>query len=152
MSEYFEVKLNNKDITETLERYVKAISDIKPAFRIARRHILNAIEDNFETEGQSSGEKFKDWSEKYAKQRTKKGRGEGKILQLEGHLKNSLSSKITRDELIVGTNKEYAAAHQFGYAPRNLDARPFMRISDQVKQDIMNDIAYDMAKRNSGRT
>jgi len=51
---------------------------------------------------------------------------------LTGRLRTSISVKSTEkvgDAYItkIGTNVEYAAAHEFGYPPHNLRARPFMR-------------------------
>lgn len=152
MKKYFEAKLNNKEVTDTLERYAKEVGDLKPALRIARRALLNAIDENFETEGESSGDKFEGWSDAYTEWREKHKHGDGKIMNLEGDLRKSMSSKITRNELIIGTAKEYAAAHNFGYAPRNLKQREIMRISEEVKENILNDIAYDLAKRIASRT
>lgn len=151
-NKYFESKLNNKEVTDTLTRYAKEIGDLNPALRIARRKLLNAIDQNFETEGESSGEKFKEWSDGYKSWREKKGKTESKILHFDGNLRKDISSKITRNELIIGTSKEYAAAHNFGYAPRNLDQREFMRISEETKNELLGDIAYDLAKRIASRT
>ena len=147
MAKYFEVEFNAEEITDALNHVLKETKNLEPAFKIARKALLDAIDENFETEGASSGERFKDWSEKYAKYRAKKKKGEGKILQYEGYLRKSISSKITRKELIIGSDKEYAAAHQFGYAPRNLDARPFMRITNEVKKEIAKNIMSDLRKR-----
>lgn len=151
-NKYFEAKLNNKEVTDTLKRYAKEVGDLNPALRIARRMLLNAIDENFETEGLASGEKFKEWSESYKAFREKRGKTESKILHFDGNLRKSLSSKITRNELIIGTPKEYAAAHNFGYAPRNLPQREFMRISEEVKNEMLGEIAYDLAKRIASRT
>lgn len=151
-SKYFEAKLNSKEVTDALERYAKEVGDLKPALRISRRLLLNAIDENFETEGESSGKKFEGWSDTYAEWRKEHKHGDGKILNLEGILRKSMSSKITREELIIGTAEEYAAAHNFGYAPRNLDQREFMRISEDVKENILGEIAYDLAKRIASRT
>lgn len=149
---YFEAKLNNKEVTATLNRYAKEIGDLKPALRISRRMLLNAIDQNFETEGESSGEKYKEWSKPYKAFREKKGKTESKILHFDGTLRKSMTSKITRNELIIGTPEEYAAAQNFGYAPRNLDQREFMRISEEVKENILGEISYDLAKRIASRT
>ena len=120
MSKSFETELNSKEITDALNHVLKETKNLEPAFKIARKALMDAIDENFETEGASSGERFKEWSDKYAKTRAKKKKGEGKILQLEGLLRKSISSKITRNELVIGSDKEYASAHQFGYAPQTL--------------------------------
>lgn len=53
--------------------------------------------------------------------------------------------------LFVGTAKEYAAAHNFGYAPRNILQREFMRLDDWAKEQIAGDIAYGLTKRIANR-
>ena len=147
MTKPFSFELNSKDITKALNKAAKETGNLEAAFKIARQKLLYAIDENFETEGQFSGERFREWSDDYAKYRSKKGRGQGKILQLEGYLRKSLTSKISRYELIIGTNKEYAAAQNFGYAPNNLEARPFMRISDTTRKEIAGAIEKDLMKR-----
>lgn len=152
MAKYFEAKLNSKEVTDTLKLYAKEVGDLSPALRISRRMLLNAIDQNFETEGTSSGEKFKGWSDGYKAWRKKKGKTDSKILHFDGNLRKSISSKITREELIIGTPMEYAAAHNFGYAPHNLPQREFMRISEETKNELLGEIAYDLAKRIASRT
>ena len=147
MYKYFESSMNSKEVTDTLNRFAKEVGDLKPALRLARRMILNAIDENFETEGESSGEKFKEWSEGYKKWRKKKGRVDSKILSLDGNLRKSMTSRITREELVIGTANEYAAAQNFGYEPRNLPQREFMRLSEDFKTELLGEISYDLAKR-----
>lgn len=147
MAKYFETEINSGEITAALNKAAKEIKNLEPAFKIARKRLLSEIDENFKTEGVSSGERFKEWSEKYTKYRTKKKKAKGKILQFEGYLRKSITSKITRKELIIGSAKEYAAAHQFGFPPRNLEARPFMRITDEAKKEIAKGIIQDLRGR-----
>lgn len=144
---HFEVKMNDKEIQNKLLEYSKTAGDLKPALRIARRILLNAINDNFESEGVASGEKWDEWSDGYYKVREKLGKADGKILQLSGDLVRSINSRITNDSLIIGTAKEYAAAQNFGYSPRNLHSREFMKINDWTKEKILGEVSYDLMKR-----
>ena len=44
--------------------------------------------------------------------------------------------EMTGTSLEWGTNLNYAAVHQYGYPPRNIPARPFLGINDQMSNDI----------------
>jgi len=77
--------------------------------------------------------------------RTKKGYWPGKILQMRGELAASITSEYSENSAIVGTNKTYAAIHQFGgNAGRNkkteIPARPYLSLLnkdvDKIKLDI----------------
>ena len=63
-------------------------------------------------------------------------------MQLTGRLMNSLTAEnqadaqdtiknITAKYMEVGTNVEYAAAHQFGYPKKNLPARKIVQVTDK---------------------
>lgn len=78
----------------------------------------------------------------------------GQTLILEGHLRDSITSNATSRRLEVGTNKEYAAIHQFGgiirpkkgralnvpgIGPRasvTMPARPYLGISADDEAEI----------------
>lgn len=51
------------------------------------------------------------WSKNYAKSRAGSG---GSLLVRGNYLLDSISSSVSDDEVLVGTNKIYAATHQFG--------------------------------------
>ena len=68
MAEMFKAEIVGLDVFEKQMRDVHEIfGDLKPLFRRLRRTILNIIDDNFDTEGTASGEKWQDLSEKYSK-------------------------------------------------------------------------------------
>lgn len=157
---YFETEFNRKEVIEKLKCLNKKFSNVKPFLKIIRKSLLNDIDTNFQTEGTSSGEKWKEWSSKYKKLRIKygakikndkkllstkdfkekQGKFKDKILTLQGHLRKSFTSKIDNNSLIIGTAKEYAAAHNFGYSKRNLPKREFFRFSDETIGDILEEI------------
>lgn len=105
---------NSKEINDKLLELAKRVKNPKPVLREIGHVIRNYVDEKFETEGQYNGEKWQDWTPKYKKKRAKKKRGEGKILSLEGELRESIVDKITSDTLEVGTNQPYAAIHNFG--------------------------------------
>ncbi len=56
------------------------------------------------------------------------------LLVYSGMLLKSISGESTRDTAQWGSNKEYAAIHQFG--GKHIAARPFLGLSDDNEEDI----------------
>lgn len=69
----------------------------------------------------------------------------GKPLVDTGALRDSVNQNYDNDTAIVGTNMVYAAIHHFGgMAGRNrkvrIPARPFLALTNDDKQDLMDDV------------
>ena len=144
--ECFEVEFNNEQITQKLENLKKSFSDLAPFFKIIRTNLLNEIEENFNTEGTNSGEKWAEWSEKYKKLRIKLGKSStGVILSDSGQLRESFFGEIEANKLTIGTAKEYAAIHNFGHDKKNMPQREYFRFSDNAIDGLLADI-NDYAK------
>lgn len=113
------IKIEFKSNAESLAKGLKAIADSvqdkKKMFRILSRTVMGYIEENFETQGENSGKKWDNWSGYYRQVREKLGKAGGKILTLDAQLRQSIDRKITDSYAEIGTNKEYAAIHNFGY-------------------------------------
>lgn len=93
-----------------------------------------AVDKNFEMEGRP------DW------QGLARPNKSGKILQGKSRdLRSKIISKSDNSEAIVGSNKVYAAIHQFGgKAGRNKRAkipkRPFLTLTEEDKEDLLDDV------------
>ena len=142
MAEMFKAEIHGLDLFEKQMKDVQEIfGDLKPLFRRLRRTILNIIDDNFDTEGTASGEKWQELSEKYNKRKILQyGMGK-KILEASGDLRKSFTSKIDNTSLTVGTAKEYAAIHNFGMDEKNMPQREFM-----LKEFQVGDLSYEVIK------
>ena len=105
---------NLKEINDKFLELIKRVEKLKPILREIAHEMQSYVDENFETEGRYSGEKWEDWSDEYREQREKAGRGQGRIMTLEGELRESVESKVTNDSIQVGTNKEYARIHNEG--------------------------------------
>ena len=64
---------------------------------------------------------------------------EKKPLVWHNHLRDTLRYQASAFELLVGTNQEYAAIHQFG---QGVPLRPFLGVSKQDRVDIL-EILFD---------
>lgn len=146
MSELVTIEYNTEGIQNLLQSLLNRGSNLAPVMREISMNILDAVEENFEKEGNAS-EQWAPWSDGWRQRRQKLGfTGDGnKVLTLRGELAASITAQSDNDTAEVGTNKKYAAIHQFGgEAGRNksakIPARPFLVIRDEDREDIKNSI------------
>jgi phage virion morphogenesis protein len=82
--------------------------------------MMNAVNQNFEQDGRP---KWQELAKSTIKDRERKGKWPGGLLQRSRGLFNSITKSSDSTTAIVGTNKEYAAIHQLGgtiyQAPRS---------------------------------
>ena len=100
-----------------------------------------SAEENFENEGRP---KWTGLKESTKKNREKKKKWPGKILQAEGMLASSLSTQYDDNSAIIGSNLPYAAIHQKGgKAGRNkkvsIPARPYLKLTDEDFDEILHE-------------
>lgn len=97
----------------------------------------------------SSGKAWKPLKAATIKQRRMSGAGGVKILQDDGFLKGSIVKYSDRDEAITGTNKIYAATHQFGRAGggwhgSDIPAREFIYLNDAERVTLVEFITKEL--------
>lgn len=133
-----EIILSIEELQGKLERLSKALENKTPLLRRIANTLQNVTEESFDKQASPFGEKWKD----NAPSTKRKKRG-NKILIQSGLLSQSFTQKITGDSAQVGTNKAYAAIHQFGEkAGRgkrvSIPARPFMPIKSngEIPKDL----------------
>lgn len=138
MPEPIEIKIDDKELQLYLHKLVLKTENIRPLMKNISGIMLDSVEENFEAEGKP---KWVGLKPSTIKQRSKKGYYPGRILQMRGELAASVSSFYDNNSAVVGTNKAYAAIHQFGgNAGRNktveIPARPFLRLGEEEFDDI----------------
>jgi phage virion morphogenesis protein len=130
MSDFIEVEIDDKELQQALKKLADKTSDLRPLMQNIAGIMEDSVEDNFEQEGRPKWQKL---SPATIKQRRKKGYWPGRILQMRGELASSITSSYDSNSAIIGTNKKYAAIHQFGGdAGRNkkvkIPARPYLTL------------------------
>lgn len=147
MADDVKLEIDNKEVRKMLLDIAERVKNPKKLLRPVGHVIRNYIDENFETEGKNSGEKWQDWSDVYKAHRQYIGRGDGKILQLEGELRQKIEDKVTNDSVIVGTNQDYAAIHNFGFDGPNkngvdmfMPKRTYMELTDDLQSQIADEI------------
>jgi len=143
-----DIKVDDRDVVNLLNKLKKKTEDMTPAMRVIAGIMHDAVEENFEKEGQP---RWIALAPATIKQRTKKGKWPGKILQQTGQLASSISEKATSKSAIVGTNKVYGAIQQLGgKAGRGhkvtIPARPFLKLDNRALEAIRNTILSYITK------
>ncbi len=124
------IDIDDREVKKELTSLAGRIQNRKPLMRKISGIMHDAVEENFEQEGRP---KWKP-SKRVLKQK-------GKTLQDTGQMAASVSEEYDNDSAQVGTNKKYAAIHQFGgLAGRgrkvNIPARPFLKLTDSDLEEI----------------
>lgn len=106
-----DISIRDEAVKNLLARIQKRFRDLTPAMKLIGAIVRTSIVRNFEKEGRPG--KWAGHSDI-----TEKRRGKGaKILQdkgFHGGLVASIHLKAYKDRVVAGTNKIYAAVHQFG--------------------------------------
>lgn len=100
------MNVNDKALIRKLELLARGMSDLTPLGHAIAGSFLAVTEDNFDSEGRP---KWAGLNPDYLARR--KG---GKILFVTGRLRGSIFTRVSEDEVSIGTNLPYAAIHQFG--------------------------------------
>lgn len=157
-----EARLEYKPILNVLRQAAAQMRDRRPLMRSVAGVMFRAVEDNFEQEGRP---KWKDLHPGTKLTRFKQGTWPGQILQRSaGGLAASIVQSFDSNHAVVGSNKVYAAIHQFGGKTRahvikakngralsfggivvrsvnhpgsNIPARPFLRLTPGDLREIM---------------
>lgn len=125
-----EIKVDDKEVQNLLKNLANRLQDMRPLMKKLAGIMHDAVEENFQQEGRPK------W--KPSKRAMKQG---GKTLQDTGSLAASISTRYNNNSAVVGTNKKYAAIHQFGgKAGRGrkvtIPARPFLKLTNDDLQEI----------------
>lgn len=132
MSDFIDIQLNNEELNRALNQLAGKTSDLRPLMKNIAGILEDSVEVNFDKQGRPRWEGLKKPTIEY---RTKKKYWPGKILSMRGELASSITSYYDDNSAVVGTNKVYAAIHQFGGpAGRNksvdIQERPYLQIGD----------------------
>ena len=66
---YFTYGFKAKSVVKLLNDIQKGFKDLTLLMKVARRFLKKTVDENFETSGTHTGDAWKEWSEKWKKQR-----------------------------------------------------------------------------------
>lgn len=136
-----EIEIDNKAVNEKLLELAHRGKNLRPLMKNIAGIFAYSTEENFKEEGRP--DKWTDLAESTKKQRTKKRKWPGQILQVEGKLAASINTFYDNDSAVIGSNLDYAAIHQLGgQAGRNksveIPARPYLKLTDDDYEEILD--------------
>lgn len=127
------IKIDPSELEAALERVQALMADKRPITRRVKGVMERAAEENFDEQGRP---KWIDLKPATKKAREKRGTWPGSILVETGQLASSIEGDFDKDSAWTSSNKKYAATHQFGDDERNIDARPFLDLTDDDWEEI----------------
>ena len=137
------VKIEDKEVREVLSRFQSRLGNLNPAMKIIGEVVRKSVWENFRQGGRPAK-----W-EPNAPATLKRKKGTAVLINkgVSGGLMGSITSQASKDSVTVGTNKRYAAIHQFGGpAGRRskrvtIPARPYLMVQDEDWVEIKQVLA-----------
>ena len=155
-------------VRHALNRLLQSGRNLSPVLKDIGEHLLDSTQQRFARQTAPDGSLWQALSPQY---QSAKKRNENKILMLDGHLSGTLRWQVSGNTLLFGSDRVYAAIHQFGGKTRahtirprskkalawpggkhpvkkvehpgsDIPARPFLGLSADDERDIV-DIVHD---------
>lgn len=125
-----------------ISRYLQQIGNAgfvnKTLFLAIGEVLRKSTKARFSKQQAPDGSPWQPLSPQYAAYKRKRGYGK-KILKMRGYLRGIPTVQATDASVSIGSNRIYAAMHQYGGRTRfgQIPARPYLGISDEDEQAIM---------------
>ena len=128
------IEIDSEHVQAALDRLSVGASNLTPAMRKIAATLAAQTEENFAQQGRPRWQALAEVTLVQRRQYRKDGSGQFKILQDTGGLASSVTTRHDSTSATIGSNKVYAAIHQFGgMAGRNkkvkIPARPYLPIT-----------------------
>lgn len=129
--------IGQQDIAKALNKLIANADNIAPAQREIGEYLLESTQDRMAEQTAPDGSEWEPLSPKTVTAKRKKNQSP-KILRAEGTLADTLNYQLNGDQLLFGTDKEYAASMQFGRESANIPAREFLGLSTDDETEILH--------------
>ncbi|MEO1752024.1 phage virion morphogenesis protein [Thiofaba sp. EF100] len=135
------IDYDDRDVLDAIQALARRTSDLSQAMQDIAGVLADAVERAFDQEHDpATGMPWAPLAPRTIKAR---GGDAHPILQRSGQLASSIVTEHGKDYAIVGSNKRYAAIHQFGgQAGRKrkaiIPARPYLGLGEEDKGEIMD--------------
>ncbi len=160
------VTISDAGVRRGFEQLARLMTNTRPVMAAIGTELVASTHMRFVTQTDPDGQAWQALNSEYAE-----GKRNSRILTESGRLRDSINSRPSNDQVLVGTNVIYAAVHQFGAViqPRSashlyfrmggnlivankvtLPARPFLGISSD-DQTAIAEIVFDFVDRYASR-
>jgi len=108
---FIKVEVDDKNVLELLAKLQHLGADLRPVFLDIGKYLERSHRQRWDREVSPDGAKWAALSPAYQAQKVKNA---DKVLVLNAHLRDTLAPQATARSLKFGSNRVYAATHQFG--------------------------------------
>lgn len=128
------------NVAEILIEVIAKVENLSPVLGDIGEYLQLSHREHFDNQQGPDGQSWQTLSPNYLKQKPKNAH---QILRLNDIMRDTLAYHVDPDELVFGSNMEYAAIHQFGgtsdMKPQlaAIPARPFLGLSNQDEQEVI---------------
>jgi phage virion morphogenesis protein len=113
-----------KPLIALLDKFIKQGQSLEPALADIGEYLIESHQERFKLEVAPDGTPWEPLAP-----RTIAKKGNNRILQDQGTMRDLLAYQISGDQLTFGTNLIYGATHQFGREADGIPARPFIGLA-----------------------
>ncbi|HAT05390.1 MAG TPA: phage virion morphogenesis protein [Aeromonas salmonicida] len=122
------------DAFDLLAKLYQQTGDLSEPLADIGERLQLSHRDRWDAQESPEGESWAPLSEKY---RARKPRHADEVLRLNDDLRDTLNYQAEPQTLYFGTPMVYGAAHQFGRPEINLPERPYLGLSEEDKQSVL---------------
>jgi len=120
-------------IANALNQLLQQSGNLNPALADIGEYLLDSTQQRFVDQQAPDGTPWDPVSPKTLKKKKRKDR----VLTETGTLADTLNYQLGANQLMLGSNLEYAATHQFGREADGMPARPFLGIAPFEQTEIL---------------
>ena len=135
-----QITVDDQVVRQRLAQLREAAGDLSPAMREIAGHLLDGVNEAFASERSPSGTVWTPLKPATVRQRVRKRYGRGPILERSGDLAARILADWDDTTAVAGTNVVYAATHHFGDPRRGIPARPFLDVSNEARDVVLQSI------------
>ncbi|SIS87998.1 phage virion morphogenesis protein [Neptunomonas antarctica] len=136
------VNIDSQPITDRLRRLAASARDAQPAMMEIAEFLHERTRDHFDNEQDPDGNPWAPLAESSQGAKRRKGVPVDQILHGQSlHLRDTIFPFWSNNEAGVSTglgSEAYAATHQFGADKRKIPARPFLGLSAEDENEIVD--------------
>jgi phage virion morphogenesis protein len=136
MANFLAFDYDDSDLQSAIDGLVDKLGgDLRPVMVDIGEYMLLATRtDRFDKQTAPDGSPWTPLKPSYAKAKAKKSNALDGILTLTGAMRDGITYEALPQAVVIGSNRIYAATHQFGRGP--IAARPFLGVSETDAGEI----------------
>lgn len=128
-------RYDDRQMAAALDRLADAALNMRTVFADIGEHLKLSHYDRFQAQEAPDGTPWQPLDPKY---QARKKKNQDLILILDEYLQDTQDYNAADDGLEYGSNRIYAATHQFGAPDRGIPERPWLGLSDDDEAEILH--------------